>query len=59
MRYRCDICGCYLDPAEGRTCEECRADRKRKQQKAEQLKRMIYLEGNQYTMREETGNESV
>ena len=22
-RYRCDSCGCYLDPGEGRQCEEC------------------------------------
>lgn len=21
--YRCDSCGCYLDPGEGRQCEEC------------------------------------
>lgn len=21
--YRCDICGCYLDPGEGLTCDEC------------------------------------
>lgn len=22
--YRCDACGCYLDPGEGFRCEECR-----------------------------------
>lgn len=22
-QYRCRICGCYLDPAEGRICQEC------------------------------------
>ena len=22
--YKCDICGCYLDPGEGLLCEECR-----------------------------------
>lgn len=29
MNYRCDVCGCYLDPDEGRVCEDCReaADR--------------------------------
>lgn len=21
--YRCDSCGCYLDPGEGNVCEEC------------------------------------
>lgn len=28
--YRCDTCGCYLDPGEGRICEECRAKNRRK-----------------------------
>lgn len=23
--YRCDICGCYLDPSEGFRCDECRS----------------------------------
>lgn len=22
-QYKCDICGCYLDPGEGKRCEEC------------------------------------
>ena len=22
--YKCEECGCYLDPGEGRACEECR-----------------------------------
>lgn len=26
--YQCDICGCYLDPAEGRRCEECQKQKK-------------------------------
>lgn len=21
--YRCDFCGCYLDPGEGHICDEC------------------------------------
>ena len=25
-RYRCDICGCYLDPGEGLLCDECRQE---------------------------------
>lgn len=23
MRYTCEVCGCSLDPGEGRLCEEC------------------------------------
>lgn len=59
MRYRCDICGCYLDPGEGRTCDECRSDRARRERQARQLREMVYLEGNQYTMRGDIGNESL
>lgn len=22
-QYRCDVCSCYLDPGEGRICDEC------------------------------------
>ena len=29
MNYRCECCGCLLDPGEGRVCEECQADRRR------------------------------
>ncbi len=29
MNYRCECYGCFLDPGEGRICEECRADRRR------------------------------
>lgn len=46
MRYHCDECGCYLDPGEGRVCDEC-------QQKAEQRHRIterLRLNGNQYEM---------
>ena len=46
MRYQCDQCGCYLDPGEGRTCDEC-------QRKAEQRHRIterIRLNGQQYEM---------
>ncbi|CUQ54441.1 MULTISPECIES: hypothetical protein [Hungatella] len=49
MRYRCDQCGCYLDPVEGRRCDEC-------QRKAEQRHRIterIRLNGNQYEMKME------
>lgn len=26
--YRCDICGCYLDPGEGKTCQDCLQEQK-------------------------------
>ena len=27
--YRCDVCGCYLDPGEGSLCDECREKKDR------------------------------
>ncbi len=32
MNYRCVVCGCYLDPGEGRICEECQMKVKKVQQ---------------------------
>lgn len=29
MNYRCTVCGCYLDPGEGRICEDCQNERKK------------------------------
>lgn len=49
--YRCDVCGCYLDSGEGRTCEECRAQAARRSQKMKDLREAIRLNGNQYEMR--------
>lgn len=55
--YRCDICGCYLDPGEGRICEECRAEDRRKQkEKREIFDLMKSISKEQY---EEWLNESV
>lgn len=28
--YRCDICGCYLDPGERRMCEDCQRTESKK-----------------------------
>lgn len=51
-RYRCDVCGCYLDPGEGLLCEECRDDMKRRIKRAEDMSASMY-EGadGQYEMR--------
>ena len=26
-KYKCKVCGCYLDPGEGWICEDCRKER--------------------------------
>lgn len=28
--YRCEVCGCFLDPGAGRVCEECLAEQRRR-----------------------------
>lgn len=43
-RYRCDMCGCYLDPGEGRICDECQDELERKAAAARRAKR-LYVEG--------------
>lgn len=37
--YRYDICGCYLDPGEGRICDECR---NRAEEHDKIARRMVY-----------------
>ncbi len=38
--YRCDICGCRLDPGEGRACDECREKTDSKENPA----KIVYVE---------------
>lgn len=35
--YRCDVCGCYLDPGEGRVCDDCMEKSVYSVQQAKQL----------------------
>ncbi|QNM06596.1 hypothetical protein [Qiania dongpingensis] len=43
-QYRCDQCGCYLDPEEGETCEECRAESRKRTRDAAALRMELYGE---------------
>lgn len=57
MLYRCDMCGCYLDPGEGRICEECREKSKRRKREKQELFGFIKnISKEQY---EEWINESI
>lgn len=50
--YRCDVCGCYLDPGEGRICDECQDEIRRKKAAAKRVEPMIGEgQGGQYEMR--------
>lgn len=49
--YRCDVCGCYLDPNEGFRCEDCIAKSKKKMERNLLLMDMIAVDSNgQYEM---------
>ena len=51
MMYRCDVCGCYLDPGEGRTCDECQRESERRVQKMKRVNEAVRLSANgQYEM---------
>lgn len=51
MRYRCDECSCYLDPDEGRLCDECQ-EKMRKRLRAVERQRDAVREADsgQYKM---------
>lgn len=52
--YRCDICGCYLDPGEGRICDECRVSVERRNLLAKRMTDKYALsDGRQYEMKME------
>ena len=50
-KYRCDSCGCYLDPGEGLLCEECRQKIRYRTRKAGQLDAMLDLDEPQIRLK--------
>lgn len=42
-RYRCDQCGCYLDPGEGNMCEECQRELNQRVGRAKRIKETVKL----------------
>lgn len=58
--YRCDICGCYLDPGEGGRCDECRREtRNGRAQKERLLKIEIAADGAELTAKINSGIQSA
>lgn len=52
MYYRCEECGCYLDPGEGQLCDECREHRKSRIRYAGRMQEAVReAEAGQYEMR--------
>lgn len=55
-RYRCDACGCYLDPGEGRQCEECDQKAKRRTDRLRSINEAVkILDSGQYEMMMDRG----
>lgn len=48
--YRCDSCGCYLDPGEGLLCDECRERMYERVQQSEKIRRFLDMEEPQIKM---------
>lgn len=48
--YRCDSCGCYLDPGEGLLCDECRERMHKRVQQSKRIKRFLSSEEPQIKM---------
>lgn len=48
MNYRCDSCGCYLDPGEGRICDECQQNDIERRVKRHVQNCIQLLDGMQY-----------
>lgn len=50
--YRCDACGCYLDPGEGLLCDECREKTRLRIKRADTYKELVAeSKSGQYEMR--------
>lgn len=49
--YRCDPCGCYLDPGEGRKCEDCMKESSRRAERTRRMMASVRIgDRNQYEM---------
>lgn len=50
-KYTCGVCGCYLDPGEGRICDECQNKNTAQDKRADKFKKMLYEASGQIEMR--------
>lgn len=49
--YKCDSCGCYLDPGEGLLCEECREKTRKMVKESRKIVGLLNFENGQVEMR--------
>lgn len=58
MMYQCDTCGCYLDPGEGRVCDECQQMEAERRKQRQSMQDTIHLvDGWQYDINFDGGRE--
>lgn len=48
--YRCDSCGCYLDPGEGSICDECQQRETEQMERRRSMQGVIHLNGWKYEL---------
>ncbi|WP_417039718.1 hypothetical protein [Clostridium porci] len=54
--YRCDSCGCYLDPGEARVCDECQQREMQRRERRRSIQESIHLiDGWQYELKLDGG----
>lgn len=52
-RYKCDSCGCFLDPGEGFLCDECREKTRKKIRESQRFEKLLNVDAGQVEMRME------
>ena len=51
--YKCDSCGCYLDPGEGLLCDDCRERIRRRMDDGNRIRNLLNTDDTQISMRME------
>lgn len=49
--YVCDSCGCYLDPGEGRLCEECQEKKHARVNEQKRIQNLLNINNAQISFR--------
>lgn len=51
--YKCDACGCYLDPGEGLLCDDCRERLRQRMDDGNRIRNLLNTDDTQISMRME------
>lgn len=53
--YRCDSCGCFLDPEHWKECDKCHQRKLKRVKRVERMQEPIKSEGQNYTLYSDGG----